>query len=139
MHNLSLPVNFKNGDSYYLQYPLHMIVDMELAANNNIEYQGMEFVTYYLKLYLDRLEEEFSRKLLRYDEFEEYYFLSGLNGLLRGDAKTRYEFYKNKNLVGAIKANEIRAFKDMNAYNGVDKCFVKMNMPTVKNALNTKE
>lgn len=116
--------------------PPHMIADLERATNNNIEYQGMEFVTYCLMPYLVRLEEEFNRKLLRYDEFEEYYFLFGLNGLLRGDAKTRSEYYKNMNFVGAMNANEIRSLEDMNAYEGGDEYFVQMNMQPVKNAIN---
>lgn len=116
--------------------PPHMIADLERATNNNIEHQGMEFVTYCLMPYLVRLEEEFNRKLLRYDEFDEYYFLFGLNGLLRGDAKTRSEYYKNMNFVGAMNANEIRSLEDMNAYEGGDEYFVQMNMQTVKNAIN---
>lgn len=116
--------------------PPHMIADLERATNNNIEHQGMEFVTYCLMPYLVRLEEEFNRKLLRSDEFEEYYFLFDLNGLLRGDAKTRSEYYKNMNFVGAMNANEIRGFEDMNAYEGGDEYFVQMNMQTVKNAIN---
>ena len=114
--------------------PPHMIADLERATNNNIEHQGMEFVQYCLLPYLVRLEEEFNRKLLRDDEFGEYYFLFGLNGLLRGDAKTRSEYYKNMNLIGAMNANEIRAYEDMNAYEGGDEYFVQANMQTVDNA-----
>ena len=116
--------------------PPHMIADLERATNNNIEHQGMEFVTYCLMPYLVRLEEEFNRKLLRYDEFEEYYFLFGLNGLLRGDAKTRSEYYKNLNLIGAMNANDIRSLEDMNAYEGGDNYFVQFNMQTINNAIN---
>lgn len=115
--------------------PPHMIADLERATNNNIEHQGMEFVQYCLMPYLVRLEEEFNRKLLREDEFGEYYFLFGLNGLLRGDAKTRSEYYKNMNIVGALSANEIRSLEDMNSYEGGDTYFVQMNMQTVANAL----
>lgn len=114
--------------------PPHMIADLERATNNNIEHQGMEFVQYCLMPYLVRIEEEFNRKLLRDDEFGDYYFLFGLNGLLRGDAKTRSEYYKNLNIVGAISANEIRSLEDMNSYEGGDEYFVQMNMQTVSNA-----
>ena len=115
--------------------PPHMIADLERATNNNIEHQGMEFVQYCLMSYVIRLEEEFNRKLLRDDEFEEFYFLFSLGGLLRGDAKTRSEFYKNMNLVGAMSANEIRALEDMNSYEGGDEYFVQANMQSVKVAL----
>lgn len=118
--------------------PPHMIADLERATNNNIEHQGMEFVQYCLMPYLVRLEEEFNRKLLRYDEFGEYYFLFGLNGLLRGDAKTRSEYYKNMNLIGALNANEIRSLEDMNAYEGGDEYFVQANMQTIENAKSIK-
>lgn len=119
--------------------PPHMIADLERATNNNIEHQGMEFVQYCLMPYLVRIEEEFNRKLLRDDEFEEYYFLFGLNGLLRGDAKTRSEYYKNMNIVGAMSANEIRSLEDMNRYEGGDEYFVQMNMQPVKTAIYGKE
>ena len=115
--------------------PPHMIADLERATNNNIEHQGMEFVQYCLLPYLVRIEEELNRKLLRHDEFGEYYFLFGLNGLLRGDAKTRSEYYKNMNFIGAMSANEIRSFEDMNTYDGGDEYFVQMNMQTVDNAI----
>ena len=118
--------------------PPHMIADLERATNNNIEHQGMEFVQYCLLPYLVRLEEEFNRKLLRHDEFGEYYFLFGLNGLLRGDAKTRSEYYKNMNLIGALSANEIRSLEDMNAYEGGDEYFVQANMQTIENAKSIK-
>ena len=118
--------------------PPHMIADLERATNNNIEHQGMEFVQYCLMSYITRLEEEFNRKLLRDDEYNEYYFLFSLNGLLRGDAKTRSEYYKNMNLVGAMSANEIRAFEDMNAYEGGDTYFVQANMQSVEKAINTE-
>ena len=116
--------------------PPHMIADLERATNNNIEHQGMEFVQYCLMSYISRLEEEFNRKLLRDDEYNEYYFLFSLNGLLRGDAKTRSEYYKNMNLIGSMSANEIRALEDMNAYEGGDEYFVQANMQSVKVALN---
>lgn len=118
--------------------PPHMIADLERATNNNIEHQGMEFVQYCLMPYLVRIEEEFNRKLLRDDEFGEFYFLFGLNGLLRGDAKTRSEYYKNMNIVGAMSANEIRSLEDMNSYDGGDEYFVQMNMQPVKTAINGK-
>lgn len=118
--------------------PPHMIADLERATNNNIEHQGMEFVQYCLRPSFVRIEEEFNRKLLREDEFGEYYFLFGLNGLLRGDAKTRSEYYKNMNIVGAMSANEIRSLENMNSYDGGDEYFVQMNMQPVTTAVKLK-
>ena len=94
---------------------------------------------YCLMPYLVRLEAEFNRKRLRHDEFGEYYYLFGLNGLLRGDAKTRSEYYRNMYLIGSMSANEIRNLEDMNRYEGGDEYFVQMNMQTVKSAINGKD
>ena len=117
--------------------PPHMIADLERATNNNIEHQGMEFVQYCLMPYIIRLEEEFNRKLLRDDEFDRLFFRFSLNGLLRGDAKTRSEFYKNMNLIGAMTANEIRSYEDMNANEGGDEHFVQARVSVAK-ALTTQ-
>ena len=114
--------------------PPHMIADLERATNNNIEHQGMEFVTFCLMPYIVRIEEEFNRKLLRYDEAD-FYFLFNVNALLRGDAKTRSEYYKNMNFIGSMSANEIRALEDMNPYDGGNEYFVQQNMQTVSNAI----
>ena len=119
--------------------PPHMIADLDRATNNNIEHQGMEFVQYCLMPYINNLESEFNRKLLRDDEFDEYYFRFGLNGLLRGDAKTRSEYYKNMNLIGAMSANEIRDLEEMNRYDRGDEFFVQSNMQSVKNVSNGEE
>ena len=89
--------------------------------------------------YINNLESEFNRKLLRDDEFDEYYFRFGLNGLLRGDAKTRSEYYKNMNLIGAMSANEIRDLEEMNRYDRGDEFFVQSNMQSVKNVSNGEE
>ena len=118
--------------------PPHMIADLERATNNNIEHQGMEFVQYCLMPYLVRIEGEFNRKLLRDDEFEEYYFLFGLNGLLRGDAKTRSEYYKNMNFVGAMSANELSSLEDMNSNESSDEKIEQMKKQPVTTAVKPK-
>lgn len=109
-----------------------MIADLERSTNNNIEHQAMVFVHNCLMPYIVRLEEVFKRKLLREDEFGEYYYFFSLNGLLRS------EFYKTMNIVGALYANEIRNLEDMNSYDGGDEYFVQMNMQPVTTAIKLK-
>ncbi|MFR9500656.1 MAG: phage portal protein [Rikenellaceae bacterium] len=111
--------------------PPHMIADLERSTNNNIEHQGMEYVTYCLMPYLIRLEEEFNRKLLRYDEQDVYYFKFSLKAILRGDMKTRTESYKNLFYIGAMTPNEIRELEDLNRYEGGDEYYTQTNMQTV--------
>lgn len=42
------------------------------------------------------------------------------------------------NIVGAMSANEIRSFEDMNSYDGGDEYFVQMNMQPVMTAVKLK-
>jgi HK97 family phage portal protein len=73
--------------------PPHKLADLERSTNNNIEHQAIEFVTDTIMLYTERIEQEFTRKLLRNDEKATKWIEFNLNGLLRGDLKTRAEYY----------------------------------------------
>lgn len=114
--------------------PPHMVGDLDRSTNNNIEHQGMEFVAYSLMSYLVDMEEEFNIKLLRVDEFDNFAFKFQDKALMRGDAKTRSEYYANMNRIGAMTANEIRAAEEMNAYDGGELFFTQLNMQTIENA-----
>jgi hypothetical protein len=51
-----------------------------------------------------------------------------LNGLLRGAAKDRAEFYARMYGIGAMNPNEVREFEDMNPYDGGERYRVPLNM-----------
>lgn len=112
--------------------PPHMVGDLDKATYNNTELMGIEYVTYSLMPWLVKLQLEFDRKLLREDEKGSLYFAFQPNGLMRGDAKSRSEFYRNMSQIGAMNANEIREFEDMNSYPAGDKYFVPLNMTTAE-------
>ncbi|MBP5172786.1 MAG: phage portal protein [Bacteroidales bacterium] len=114
--------------------PPHMIGDLDKATYNNTELMGIEYVTYTLMPWLVKIQAEFARKLLAEDEKEKLYFAFQTNGLMRGDAKSRSEFYKNMSMIGAMNANEIRELEDMNTYPDGDKYFVQLNMTTAEKA-----
>lgn len=116
--------------------PPHMIADLERATNNNIEQQAMEFVQYCLLPYIIKLEEEFNRKLLREDEFDSLFFKFNVNGLLRADVKSRGEWVYKLYLIGAITANEVRHWEDLNSYKGGDIFFRQANMLPVNELTN---
>ena len=60
-----------------------------------------------------------------------YFTKLNLQGLLRGDVKSRGEFYVKMFSVGAYNANTIRALEDLNPYAGGEKYFVPMNMADI--------
>ncbi|WP_430623846.1 phage portal protein, partial [Lactobacillus johnsonii] len=73
--------------------PPHMIGDLERSTNNNIEHQSLEFVRNTLMPYLKMWEHELNRKLLFPGEKARLYFRFNVDGMLRGDTKSRAEYY----------------------------------------------
>ncbi len=94
--------------------PAHMIGDLEKSTFSNIEHQSLHFVIYSLLPWLKRIEQSVYRDLLTPDERKNYYAEHKVDGLLRGDAKARSEFYKALFNLGGISINELRKFENMN-------------------------
>jgi len=109
----------------------HKIYDLERSTNNNIEHQGIEFVTDTISILAARIEAEFNRKLFREDEKATHYTKFNLNALLRGDAASRASFYQAMRNVSAMTSNEIRGLEDLNPIPGAaDELTFPLNMAT---------
>lgn len=108
--------------------PQHKIGMLERSTNNNIEHQGLEFVTDTLGPWLVRIEQEFKRKLLREDQKPTYSIRFNYDGLLRGDFTARANFYKALWGMGALSANDICDMEDRDHVPGGDERFVPLNM-----------
>lgn len=95
--------------------PLHKLMELDRATNNNIEHQGIEFSTDGVLPLTTSFEAEFNVKLLREDQQDEYYTKFNLDGLQRGDIKTRYEAYTmalGARSPGWMEPAEIRDLED---------------------------
>jgi HK97 family phage portal protein len=112
--------------------PPHMLKDLSKSSFNNIEMQSQEFVTYTLKPYITRLENEMNYKLFRTNEIGKTFIEFNLNGLLRGDVKTRNEAYKTAITNGYMSINEVRQKENLNSIEGGDKHFMQLNMTTIE-------
>ena len=108
--------------------PPHLIGAMEAATFSNIEHQQIEYVTHTLRPWLVRWEQELQRKIYMDDNIFPQFVV---DGLLRGDTKTRYESYKVARESGWMSVNEIRALEDMPAIDGGDQFIQPLNMGTV--------
>ena len=111
----------------WFNLPPHKLKDLARATFSNIEEQSLEFVKESLLPMIVMMEQELNRKLLRESEKGTFYFKFNLDGILRGDIKTRTEAYKNLMAVGAISPNEIRQKEEMNPYEGGDSRFMQLN------------
>jgi HK97 family phage portal protein len=108
--------------------PPHKIGILERSTNNNIEQQALEFVTDSLMPWLCRIEQENTCKLLREDQKGTYLIRHNADGLLRGDAKARGEFYRSLWGIGAMSANDIMDLEDRQHVPGGDTRYVPLNM-----------
>ena len=98
--------------------PPHMIGDLEKSSFNNIEQQSLEFVKYTLNPWVVRWEQSLQKALLTDKERKEYFIRFKVDGLLRGDYKSRMEGYAIGRQNGWLSANDIRSLEDLNPIEG---------------------
>lgn len=118
--------------------PLHMIGDLDKATFSNIEHQSIMLVVYTLLPWLRRIEQSIYRDLLIPSERRQYFAEHNVNGLLRGDAKARSEFYKSLFGVGALSINDIRRLENQNSIEGGDKHYLQMQQVPIDKEGNTE-
>ena len=114
----------KNEVATMFNIPPHMIGDLEKATFSNIEHQGINFVVHTIRPWLVRWEQEINRKLFPGDAFAEH----TVDGLLRGDIKSRYDAYAVGRQWGWLSVNDVRRLENYNDVDGGDLYLTPMNM-----------
>jgi HK97 family phage portal protein len=113
----------------WFRVPPHMVGDLDRATFSNIEHQSIEFVTQTIRPWLVRLEQTMARDLLGESERRRgIYVQHTVEGLLRGDIKTRYEAYSSAITNGWMSRNEVRRLENFNREDGLDDFMVPLNM-----------
>ena len=117
----------------WFRMPPHMVQDLSRSTNNNIEHQSIEYVTNTLMPWANRWEKEAEKKLLDPRERKQYDINHLFQALLKGDSKTRSEFYRTMVNLGAMTPNEVREAEDMNPIPGdaADKLYMQSGMATL--------
>lgn len=95
----------------WFRMPPHKIQDLTGAKFNNIEHQGIEYVTDTLLSWIIKIEEEIERKIITAENVQYKFHPSSF---LRGDNKARSEYYRTMINAGIMSPNEARSFEDMN-------------------------
>lgn len=108
--------------------PPHMIQDLERATFSNIEHQSLNFVVHTLMPWLVRIEQAVSRDLIGERERQQLFAKFSVNGLARGDMKSRYEAYAIGRNWGWLSPNDVRDLEDMNQIPGGDTYLSPLNM-----------
>lgn len=99
------------------------------ATYASSEQMFLAHVVHTMGPWFSRIEQRLNLQLLTESERSAGYFCKfSVAGLLRGSHKDRAEFYRTLYGIGALAPNEIRAYEDLNPYDGGDKYRVPMNM-----------
>jgi len=111
-----------------LRVALHMVGDLEKANFSSIESIARQFVDYSLMPWIIRLEKAIRNQLMTpADRAEELFVKLNLRSLLRGNSTDRQAFYHGGILDGYFNRNEVRAWEDLDAMEGLDEFLVPMN------------
>ena len=88
--------------------PPHMLGDLSKATFSNIEHESLEFVKYTLTPWICRWESSLTDALLSREEQKKYEIRFNVDGLLRGDYKSRMEGYAVGINNGFLCPNDVR-------------------------------
>ena len=124
------PTNITNGDAQliegkrlsiedwarWLNMPPHKLKEMGHSTFSNIEHQNIEWVVDSIRPWLERFEQEYNRKLFR--NKNQFYTKHVVDGLLRGDHRSRNEAYAIGRNWGWLSANDVLEFEDRNPLPG---------------------
>lgn len=119
--------------------PPHMVGDLEHATFSNIEHQSISFAVHTIRPWLVRIEQALNRGLFTDKEKGRFYVQFNMDGLMRGDYKSRMDGYAVARQNGWMSANDIRALENMNpipAEQGGDDYLINGNMISIKQAAN---
>lgn len=94
--------------------PPHLIGDLEHATFSNIEHQSISFGVHTIRPWLVRIEQALNRQLFPEKEKGCFYAQFNMDGLMRGDYKSRMEGYAIARQNGWMSANDIRELENMN-------------------------
>lgn len=110
--------------------PLHMVQlnDKTTSWGSGIESMSLGFVIYTLLPWLKRIEAAQTRDLLLPSERGKYYIEFNVQGLLRGDQKSRYESYAIGRQWGWLSVNDIRRLENMPPISGGNRYLTPLNM-----------
>lgn len=105
--------------------PLHLIQSLDRSTNNNIEHQGIDFVTHTSNPWVKRIEERMNMSLFGRRERETYFVEFDVNGLMRGDYRSRTEGYARMIASSMLTPNEGRALENLNPLPGGDRLYIQ--------------
>jgi HK97 family phage portal protein len=111
----------------------HLAFDLVRSTNNNIEHQGLEFITQTLLYWLTLWEQEAEAQLLTDGEQGKYFIKHNLSAVLRGDFPSRMAGYATGLQNGFMNPDQVCDLEDWNPLpGGAGKAYhIQLNMQTL--------
>ena len=94
--------------------PNFLVNDVAKASYNSIEAQQIHFVSHTITPWLKRIESELNSKLITSKKRGVEYFKFNVTALLRGDTKSRADYYRTLVNIGVMSPDEVRSLEEMN-------------------------
>lgn len=114
--------------------PPHKLGLLDRATFSNIEHQSLEYVKNTLMPIFVNWEQEIHFKLFLERERDNYYAKFDASSELRGDSKSRAEYYKQMIETGVYNINEVRKMEERDGIGEMgDKHLVSLNYTTLDN------
>jgi HK97 family phage portal protein len=132
-------------DAQYIETSVHSLAEIarmyrmpgvlvglaETATHASADAFFLSFVKFTITPWVIAIEQEFDRKC--FPNTTDIYNKFDLNGLQRGDAKGRSEFYKSLWSTGSLSPNDIRDWEELDPVDGGDRYFIQQGfMPLDK-------
>ena len=117
--------------------PPHMVQDLKRATFNNIEHQSIDFVMHTIMPWLVRIEQAIIKDVLIEEEQDHYFPKFNVDGLMRGDYKSRMDGYAVGFANGFLSPNDIRRLENMDlipAEEGGDDYYLNGSYTKLKDA-----
>lgn len=108
--------------------PASMIGADDGGNKSSVEQDALNFLNQTLLPWSVSIEAELKKKLVPERDKANKFYKHNFNSLLRADANARSEFYSRMHAIGAMSADEIRMFEDMNSYEGGSTRYVNVNL-----------
>lgn len=118
--------------------PVLFIQDLSKGTYANTEQQDLHLVKHTIKRWVEQVEQELNLKLFGRGSSKEYVEFN-LDGLLRGDFKTRMEGYSTGIQNGVYTPNEAREKENMTRMDGGDSLMIQGATVPITNQLKPQE
>ncbi len=87
--------------------------NLKCATFSSIEHQSLEFIRNTIRPWLVRWEQDLTRDLFPAEDRDKYFVEFLIDGLMRGDLKSRYDSYAIGRNNGWLSANDIRRLENI--------------------------